>query len=161
MIKFIQHIIEYMNTSFQLLAFIALLFFALVLNKYYNIYYTVKEPIKKPQQTIRCKPETKEVKKHDDTVNVNKNDLNIVNKKFNMYDNTNNITNDGFKNELGEYDKFDKTLTEELSNVYFLNEAKIVYTDKDENKPDKTDLPIANIPLCLLQNNKPLRLSEK
>lgn len=155
------------STSLQLLFFIAIIFFALILHKYYiisdnKITNTQLNQIQ-PENKTRCHPSIdNKIDNIDDTININKNDLNIVDQKFNIYNNTQYINNDGFKNELGNFDELYKEPTADLDEFYFSKQFKENPFDVNEmDKADKTDLPIVNVPLHFLINNKPLRLSEK
>lgn len=103
---------------------------------------------------------------------VNKNDIDYVNK--------NNILlyNDKDKGKLmKENDNFEVEIIRPfIKNNTFDSELEKVYVDDIANNDDpnnnyneiydysvklqKTDLPLANVPVCFLKDNKPLKLSE-
>jgi hypothetical protein len=103
---------------------------------------------------------------------VNKNDIDYVNK--------NNILlyNDKDKGKLmKENDNFEVEIIRPfIKNNTFDSELEKVYVDDIANNNDpnnnyneiydysvklqKTDLPLANVPVCFLKDNKPLKLSE-
>ena len=103
---------------------------------------------------------------------VNKNDIDYVNK--------NNILlyNDKDKGKLmKENDNFEVEIIRPfIKNNTFDSELEKVYVDNIANNNDpnnnyneiydysvklqKTDLPLANVPVCFLKDNKPLKLSE-
>ena len=99
----------------------------------------------------------------------NKNDIECVNRdSILLYDNTYNAYNDNFDVELMRpYHKNNKFL-EELENVYNTRissrEAGDIEFDEiyDHSlREQKTDLPLANIPVYALLDNKPLKLSDR
>jgi hypothetical protein len=99
----------------------------------------------------------------------NKNDIECVNRdSILLYDNTYNADNDNFDVELMRpYHKNNKFL-EELENVYNTRissrEAGDIEFDEiyDHSlREQKTDLPLANIPVYALLDNKPLKLSDR
>ena len=103
----------------------------------------------------------------------NKNDIDYVNK--------NNILlyNDNDKGKLmNENDNFEVEIIRPfIKNNTFDNDLEKVYVDDIADNIDpknnyneiydysvklqKTDLPIANVPICMLKDNKPLKLSER
>jgi hypothetical protein len=171
------------SATTQILGFILILFLILFLYKYYTTNYAYSYTdnqnlsASKPDiSTVRCPPKntlilpTKQNKMDDDlddkSILMHENDLNIVDNKFNLYDN-NIIDNHGFENELGNNTDIDKSLSVELDNVFA--ETSLNNSNNDDkyansclhSKPQKSDLPLANVPYFLLQEDKPLRLSEK
>jgi hypothetical protein len=99
----------------------------------------------------------------------NKNDIECVNRdSILLYDNTYNADNDNFDVELMRpYHKNNKFL-EELENVYNTRissrEAGDIENDEiyeHSLREQKTDLPLANIPVYALLDNKPLKLSDR
>lgn len=101
-------------------------------------------------------------KKTNNLNNINNYTYNIDNIDI-LKDNTNNYNNDS---KLGN--KNSSTYEKELEEVYNStlrgNINDINETDEIFNysiKPNKSDLPIINPPLQLLQSNAPLRLSER
>jgi hypothetical protein len=80
-----------------------------------------------------------------------------------LKDNTNNLTNDsslGNKNPSTYEKELEEVYNSTLrGNINYTNETDEIFTYSV--KPNKTDLPIVNPPLQLLQSNTPLRLSER
>jgi hypothetical protein len=171
------------NSTTQILGFILILFLILFLYKYYttNFSYLYKDNQvpNAPEQDIRirCPPKHTIIlpTKHEDnndlddkSILMHENDLNIVDSKFNLYDDR-IVDNHGFENELGNNTDIDKSLSVELDSV-FIETSLNNNNNNDDNKyahscshskPQKSDLPLANVPYFLLQEDKPLRLSEK
>lgn len=103
----------------------------------------------------------------------NKNDIEYVNK------NTILLYNDELRNDLKkDNDNFDVEIIRPfIKNNTFDSDLEKVYvddiadnTDPDNNyneiydysiKLQKTDLPVANVPICMLKDNKSLKLSER
>jgi len=103
----------------------------------------------------------------------NKNDIEYVNK------NTILLYNDEQRNYLKkENDNFEVEIIRPfIKNNTFDSDLEKVYVDDiaDNNDPknnyneiydysvklQKTDLPVANVPICMLKDNKPLKLSER
>ena len=99
----------------------------------------------------------------------NKNDIECVNRdSILLYDNTYNTENDNFDVELiRPYYKNSKFI-EELEDVYNTRissrEAGDIENDEiyeHSLRAQKTDLPLANIPIYALLDNKPLKLSDR
>jgi hypothetical protein len=170
------------DATTQILAFILILFLILFLYKYYTTNYTYSYTYNqevntsKPDIRVRCPPKntlilpTKQMNHNDNqddkSIYMHKNDLNIVDNKINLYDN-NFVENHGFENELGNNTDIDKSLSTELDNIFI--ETSLNSSNNDGkyanscsySKPQKSDLPLANVPYFLLQDDNPLRLSEK
>ena len=161
------------TTSIQVLSFIALTFCILFLYKFYidtfersnniNInpnYPSSNTKIDHSHDKIRCPPEEL-IKKQEPTILKHTNDLNIVNEKINLYDGQ-NISTYGFENELGNDTTISKEFSPELEEMY---EHQPLPQYKNYNtqviKPNKSDLPIVNVPYYLLKDDQPLRLSER
>lgn len=160
---------DYSNTLLQILLFLIFILVLLFINKYFfntennitvtnantnNTYNTNKAyNIDSTNNKVRC------IEEKDPLINNNKNDLKIVNNKFNIYDEYTN-TNDEFVNELLPNYKEYKIPSNELD-MHFINNNIIYDSEKDKGKcyikEEKTDLPIANINICNLTNT---RLSE-
>ena len=163
------------TTSIQVWGFISLLFFILFLYKYYidtyerpvfnNNSIPTKQYIPNIQvdhsnDRVRCPPEEL-IKKNVEQNLKHKNDIDNVYEKINLYDNQ-SIDTYGFENEIGNYKNISKEFTDELDEVY-QNDQLPVFQEKAQCsiKAHKSDLPIINVPLYLLEKDKPLRLSER
>lgn len=151
----------------QVIGFALFLFIILILYKLYidNIEAPVQQstltvPVVptsqiQPENRVRCPPNSQLQ---------NKNDIEATNKtKLNMYKEGNTVSADGFYNEVVKPQS--QTFAPELEEVY-KEGAKIQVPSFQDNscniKPNKSDLPITNVPLFLLkEDNQPLRLSEK
>lgn len=165
----------------QILGFLTILFFILFLYKYlteHDIQSDIPQydaPVMNTMRPIKAvkQPHTTDSDDIiDDTINLNANDLQIVNNKFNLYNGNQEIINYGFVNELANKDIINKTFAPELDELYEetqnmisnkngLNEENTFHNSCSTSKPQKSDLPIANVPVYLLDKNLPLRLSEK
>ena len=157
------------NAGLQVIGFIVILFSLLLLYKYFTTTSNNPHPILSTSHLPKKTPikhvdvqKTNE-NKIDDTINMNANDLQIVNNQFHMYQDDQHIETDGFENELGNDNSVDKAFAPELDELY--QELMTSSSDTDElieySKAQKSDLPIANVPVYLLTKNEPLRLSEK
>jgi hypothetical protein len=164
------------STAIQVLAFISLLFFILFVYKYYvnsyerpvlhNVISTNTNQItpyhKDKDIRVRCPPEElikKAPIQQEDLKH--KNDIDNAYEKINLYEDQ-NIDTYGFENELGNNKYISKAFDEELEEVYQVEELpKFMEKKQCSIKPHKSDLPIINVPLYLLEKDKPLRLSER
>ena len=160
---------DYSNTLLQVLLFLIFILVLLFINKYFfntenNITVTNANNANANNANnananndstnkVRC------IEEKDPLTNNNKNDLKIVNNKFNIYDEYTN-TNDELVNELLPNYKEYKTPSNELD-IHFINNNIVYDSERDKGKcyikEEKTDLPIANINVCNLTNT---RLSE-
>jgi hypothetical protein len=101
----------------------------------------------------------------------NKNDIECTNRdNILLYDDTYKTDNESFDVELMRPYLKKNTFTEDLENVYTSTSKISSHNAKNgENdeiydyslKPQKSDLPIANIPVYALLDNKSLKLSER
>jgi len=101
----------------------------------------------------------------------NKNDIECTNRdNILLYDDTYKTDNESFDVELMRPYLKKNTFTEDLENVYTSTSKISAHNAKNgENneiydyslKPQKSDLPIANIPVYVLLDNKSLKLSER
>jgi hypothetical protein len=101
----------------------------------------------------------------------NKNDIECTNRdNILLYDDTYKTDNESFDVELMRPYLKKNTFTEDLENVYTSTSKISAHNAKNgENdeiydyslKPQKSDLPIANIPVYALFDNKSLKLSER
>jgi hypothetical protein len=101
----------------------------------------------------------------------NKNDIECTNRdNILLYDDTYKTDNESFDVELMRPYLKKNTFTEDLENVYTSTSKISAHNAKNgENdeiydyslKPQKSDLPIANIPVYALLDNKSLKLSER
>ncbi len=159
-----------LSTPMQILAFFIILLLILIAYKYYVSTY--EEPVPSiPTYTndkyerpvvnkVRCPPHEFKMYKHSDTEMSHKNEINSSSAKIQTYKVGDNVSADGF--EKAVYTPVRQEFAPELEDVY----TQSAVTPHLENntpyiKPNKTDLPVANVPYFLLQDNKPLRLSEK
>lgn len=103
----------------------------------------------------------------------NKNDIDLINKnKINIYNENVDINNPNFNKEIILQNdiktKQQREFSKELENVYTADIAEntnpnIDYTEIFDysTKPNKTDLPIKNVPMCLLKRDvKSYRFSD-
>lgn len=103
----------------------------------------------------------------------NKNDIDLINKnKINIYNENVDINNPNFNKEIILQNdiktKQQREFSKELENVYTADIAEntnpnIDYTEIYDysTKPNKTDLPIKNVPMCLLKRDvKSYRFSD-
>lgn len=168
------------DSTTQVLAFILILFFILFAYKYFstNYSYSQDHDIRTPDKDkVRCPPNnitkstdskpsniTDSNEIEDETILMHENDLKIIHNKFHLYENTNDIDNPGFENELGNNLDIDKSLSHDLDTVYLETSAQnFEHTDHDTcsySKEQKSDLPLANVPIFVLTNEKPVRLSD-
>lgn len=155
---------NYSNTLVQLLLFLIFILILLFINKYFfntvnNIIVTNANTNINTNANTNINDKVRCIEEKDSLTNNNKNDLKIVNNKFNIYDEYTN-TNDELVNELLPNYKEYKTPSNEL-NKYFINNNMVYDLEKDQEKcyikKEKTDLPIANINVYNLTNT---RLSE-
>jgi hypothetical protein len=140
-----------------------------------NVFKNNYRPFAKIDEPKYAKPQTL-VKLYDEepVVFTNKNSIDFDNKNvFNIYKNGDTVKNIGFDEEIiipysQEYKKHSK-FEEELEDVYNtdLVESEDPTYDYYEIfnysiKPNKSDLPIANVPLCVLNDeSKSLKLSDR
>ena len=102
--------------------------------------------------------------KEDYKVIRNKNDIECVNRdSILLYDDKYNTDNDNFDVELMRPYYKNNNFVKELEEVY---NTKISSPENDEIfnnslREQKTDLPLANIPVYALLDNKPLKLSDR
>lgn len=169
------------DSTIQVFAFIMILFLILFLYKYFSTNYLYTDDLPKPDIRVRCPPkntiiqqnlpskqtdisnEHSKSKIEDASILMHENDLSIINNKFKLYQNTDIIDNPGFENELGNNTHIDKTLSDELNTVYIQTSAQShinIDSDCSYSKAQKSDLPLANVPVFLLTNEKSLRLSD-
>tara|TARA_B100000795_G_scaffold264300_1_gene244638 strand:+ start:6694 stop:7251 length:558 start_codon:yes stop_codon:yes gene_type:complete len=165
-----------------LILFLALLF--------YNV--TIPEPVKEienesdyviPKKEIkisnhdvkvRCPPKLINLYNEDIKQLPNKNDINIINKsRINLYNNNNLIDNPNFNKEIITQEsiktKKDREFDPELEKVYTTDLAENNNPNIDYNqifdysvKPNKSDLPMVNMPACYLKSNsRSFKLSDK
>jgi len=103
----------------------------------------------------------------------NKNDIDLINKnKINIYKGDVDINNPNFNKEVILQNdiktKEQRAFSEELENVYTTDIADNINPEIDYNeiydystRPNKSDLPIKNVPMCLLKRNvKSYRFSD-
>ena len=159
---------EDFSVTFQLLGFFILLFILLIIYKYYVSTYEDNKsmPYSQVYETkpivnkVRCPPNELRMYKQDDTPITHKNDINNPNTQIQLYKEGENILVDGFEKAVITHKK--QEFASELDEVYQQSMAKNpVNNEYSSVKPNKSDLPIANVPYFLLQEDKPLRLSEK
>lgn len=158
------------NTSFQIILFIILLFAILLVYRYYvdNYEKDITLTQERKEDKVRCPPndilyDISNTKKTPTIIKeLHKNDLEN-DYKINMYENNNKIDTYGFTNELGDDYKESKKFSVELEETYNKSVANPIFDDsnKCQRKQEKSDLPIVNVPYYLLENNTSLRLSEK
>lgn len=178
------------NAGIQIMGFLTILFFSLFIYKYYVSYqypsypqhpyqqHQLQHPLQQQlqQQQLQQQQQQLQQKQHqqyikntviDDTINMSPNDLQIVANKFNIYDSSMHIDATGFENELAndvatEGIIIDRSFARELNEIYDEStQISTLDTINEISKPQKSDLPIANVPAYLLETNEPLRLSEK
>ena len=160
----------YEQAVIQIGGFAIFLLIVLILYKYYvdnieqpvknNTVYSVQETKVTPvpintENKVRCLPVNLE----------HKNDIHSVNKtQFNMYKDGDVTGSDGFYNEVVKPQQ--QKFAPELEEIY--KEASKIHDNTPQQynschiKANKSDLPIANVPLFLLKEDRqPLRLSEK
>ena len=152
--------------------FVIFLIILLLLNKYY-FDDTGCNVINHRTDKVRCPPFEFKInnmnspKQHinirqNDNEYHNKNDLNITNTfKINMYKEGDMVNQaDGFHSEVIQARK--QEFTPELE--YFFNNSEWEddhVANYEQVKSNKSDLPIVDVPLHLLRDNKPLKLSDK
>lgn len=159
------------NTSTSTIIQIVLFGLFLILCLFFYKYFLVDQDPRKDDK-IRCpphllhKPDSVHVAQNnvviEDKKPHHKNDLNVVHaNNFNMYQEGDNIDTYGFQQEVVQPNR--QTFSDELEEVYNLSSIQNHPTFQSEIiKPNKSDLPIANIPMYILKDDeKPLRLSEK
>lgn len=164
-----------------LIVFVFLLFF----NMSKNTIQEKKEPVKpkpvpvptkidKNDVKVRCPPKLVNLYDQDVPPMPNKNDLNVINKDtFNMYSSNKDIDNANFNKEIITQDTIktpeQRVFTPELEKMYTDDLAENINPNFDYNqiynyslRPNKGDLPIANVPLCVLKDNhKSFKLSDR
>jgi hypothetical protein len=157
------------SVTMQVFGFFIILLIILIAYKYYVSTYEMPVSVEtttndaKVINKVRCPPKgPDELKmyKHSDAILPHKNELNNSAVKIQMYKEGDDVTADGF--EKAVYTPIHQEFAPELEDVY----ARSIATPHLENnnpyiKANKSDLPIANVPYFLLQDDKPLRLSEK
>jgi hypothetical protein len=156
------------SVTMQVFGFFIILLLILLAYKYYVSTYEMPVSVEitndaKVINKVRCPPKgPDELKmyKHSDTTLSHKNELNNSAAKIQMYKEGDDVAADGF--EKAVYTPIHQEFAPELEEVYA---ASIATPHLEKNNPyikaDKSDLPIANVPYFLLQDDKPLRLSEK
>jgi hypothetical protein len=123
---------------------------------------------------VRCPPKLVNLYQEDIPVMPNKNDLDVINKNtFNMYSSNKDIDNTNFNKEIITQDTIktpeQRVFSPELEQIYTDDLAENTDPNFDYNqiynyslKPNKGDLPIANVPLCALKDNhKSFKLSDR
>jgi len=140
-----------------------------------NVYKNNYRPFDKIDEKKYVKPQTLvKLYNEEPVIFTNKNSIDFDNKNvFNIYKNGDTVKNIGFDEEIiihfsHEYKKHSK-FEEELEEVYTtdLVESEDPTYDYYEIfnysiKPNKSDLPIANVPLCALNDgSKSLKLSDR
>ena len=164
-----------------LIVFVFLLFF----NMSKNTVQEKEEPVKakpipvpakidKDDIKVRCPPKLVNLYDQDIPPMPNKNDLDVINKNtFNMYSSNKDIDNVNFNKEIITQDTIktpeQRVFTPELEKIYTDDLAENINPNFDYNqiynyslRPNKGDLPIANVPLCALKDNhKSFKLSDR
>lgn len=164
-----------------LIVFVFLLFF----NMSKNTVQEKEEPVKpkplpvptkidKNDVKVRCPPKLVNLYDQDVPPIPNKNDLDVINKNtFNMYSSNKDINNANFNKEIITQDTIktpeQRVFTPELEKIYTDDLAENINPNFDYNqiynyslRPNKGDLPIANVPLCVLNDNhKSFKLSDR
>jgi len=167
------------------IVFLILFVFLLFFNMSKNTVQEKEEPVKsKPVSVppkidhsdvkVRCPPKLVNLYQEDIPVMPNKNDLDVINKNtFNMYSSNKDIDNVNFNKEIITQDTIktpeQRVFTPELEKIYTDDLAENTDPNFDYNqiynyslKPNKGDLPIANVPLCALKDNhKSFKLSDR
>jgi len=123
---------------------------------------------------VRCPPKLVNLYNQNIPPMPNKNDLDVINKNtFNMYSSNKDIDNANFNKEIITQDTIktpeQRVFTPELEKIYTHDLAENTNPKFDYNqiynyslKPNKGDLPIANVPLCALKDNhKSFKLSDR
>lgn len=164
-----------------LIVFAFLLFFNMSKNTVQEIEKPVKpKPVSLPPKIdhsdvkVRCPPKLVNLYEQDIPPMPNKNDLDVINKNtFNMYSSNKDIDNANFNKEIITQDTIktpeQRVFTPELEKIYTDDLAENTDPNFDYNqiynyslKPNKGDLPIANVPLCALKDNhKSFKLSDR
>jgi hypothetical protein len=164
-----------------LIVFVFLLFFNMSKNTVQEIEKPVKpKPVSLPPKIdhsdvkVRCPPKLVNLYEQDIPPMPNKNDLDVINKNtFNMYSSNKDIDNANFNKEIITQDTIktpeQRVFTPELEKIYTDDLAENTDPNFDYNqiynyslKPNKGDLPIANVPLCALKDNhKSFKLSDR
>lgn len=166
-----------------LIVFVFLLFFNMSknnLSKKEPVKYKVPPPVPVPKKIdkddvkVRCPPKLVNLYDQDIPPMPNKNDLDVINKNtFNMYSSNKDIDNANFNKEIITQDTIktpeQRVFTPELEKIYTDDLAENINPNFDYNqiynyslRPNKGDLPIANLPLCALKDNhKSFKLSDR
>lgn len=164
-----------------LIVFVFLLFFNMSKNTVQEKEEPVKpKPVYPPVKTdhtdvkVRCPPKLVNLYDQDIPSMPNKNDLDVINKNtFNMYNSNKDIDNANFNKEIITQDTIktpeQRAFTPELEKIYTTDLVENTNPNFDYNqiynyslKPNKGDLPIANVPLCALKDNhKSFKLSDR
>jgi len=164
-----------------LLVFVFLLFFNMSKNTVQEKEKPVKpKPVSVPPKIdhsdvkVRCPPKLVNLYQEDIPPMPNKNNLDVINKNtFNMYSSNKEIDNANFNKEIITQDTIktpeQRAFTPELEKIYTTDLAENTNPNLDYNqiynyslKPNKGDLPIANVPLCALKDNhKSFKLSDR
>ena len=123
---------------------------------------------------VRCPPKLVNLYNQNIPPMPNKNDLDVINKNtFNMYSSNKDIDNANFNKEIITQDTIktpeQRVFTPELEKIYTDDLAENTNPKFDYNqiynyslRPNKGDLPIANVPLCALKDNhKSFKLSDR
>jgi hypothetical protein len=164
-----------------LIVFAFLLFF----NMSKNTVQEKEEPVKpKPVSVrpkidhsdvkVRCPPKLINLYDQDIPTMPNINDLDVINKNtFNMYSSNKDIDNANFNKEIITQDTIktaeQRVFSPDLEKIYTADLAENNNPNLDYNqiynyslKPNKGDLPLANVPLCVLKDNhKSFKLSDR
>lgn len=164
-----------------LIIFVFLLFF----NMSKNTVQEKEEPVKakpvpvpakidKDDVKVRCPPKLINLYDQDIPTMPNTNDIDVINKNtFNMYSSNKEIDNTNFNKEIITQDTIktaeQRVFTPDLEKIYTTDLAENNNPNLDYNqiynyslKPNKGDLPLANVPLCVLKDNhKSFKLSDR
>lgn len=164
-----------------LIVFVFLLFFNMSKNTVQEKEKPAKpKPVSLPPKIdhndvkVRCPPKLVNLYEQNIPPMPNKNDLDVINKNtFNMYSSDKDIDNANFNKEIITQDSIktpeQRVFTPELEKIYTDDLAENINPDFDYNqiynyslRPNKGDLPIANVPLCALKDNhKSFKLSDR
>lgn len=123
---------------------------------------------------VRCPPKLVNLYNEDIKHLPNKNDINVINKtKINLYDNNYSVENPNFNKSIITQDSIksskDREFAPELEKVYTTDLAENINPNIDYTqiydysvKPNKSDLPMVNMPACYLKgNSRSYKLSDK
>ena len=159
------------SVTMQIFGFFIIILMLLIVYKYYVSTYedpVSSNPINESTtaniqpviNTVRCPPKEFKMYKHDDNPLEHKNKLNNPSAQIQLYKEGDEISAEGFQKSV--YTPVSQDFADELEEVYTQSMATPHMVNYVPNaKPNKSDLPIANVPYFLLQDDQPLRLSEK